>query len=84
MPLEDRDIESLNPEEMRELLQRQREAAAQTVKQERGIKRERSRERSSTVGALSGDADDVAYVSTKRTRLPVMLNEDGIETIDLT
>lgn len=86
MPLEERDIDSLSSQEMRELLQRQREreAAARVVKQERGVKRERSRERSSTFGAPDDDSSDIAVISTKRTRLQVTLNEDGDETIDLT
>jgi hypothetical protein len=86
VPLEERDIDSLSLEEMRELVQRQREreAATRTVKQERGIKRERSRERSETLGTPGADTDDVAFLSAKRTRLPVTLNEDGVETIDLT
>ncbi|KAH7389623.1 hypothetical protein DE146DRAFT_791630 [Phaeosphaeria sp. MPI-PUGE-AT-0046c] len=86
VPLEERDVDSLSSEEMRELLQRQRarEAAAPVVKQERGIKRESNRDRDSTMEALNEDDDDVTFVSTKRSRLLVTLNEDGVETIDLT
>lgn len=82
VPLEDRDVDTLTPEEMRELLRRQRErdAASQNMKQEREVKRERTRERSST----ANDDDEVSFVSAKRRRLPVFLNEDGAETVDLT
>ena len=103
VPLEERDVDSLDPEEMRELLRRQRvrhinlfqgiyadslqerDAAARAVKQERGIKRERTQERSST---CTGDADDdeVSIVSTKRRReqYKTTVNEDGVKEIDLT
>jgi len=70
---------------MRELLRRQRERAeaAQAVKREGGMKRERSRERSSPANEIVDD-DEISFVSAKRRRLPVTLNEDGVETIDLT
>jgi hypothetical protein len=86
MPLEDRDVDTLSPEEMRQLLRRQRDRnqAAQVVKQERGVKRERSRERSSTAYDFNGDDDEVSFVSVKRARHPVIIDEDGSETIDLT
>jgi hypothetical protein len=88
VPLEERDVDTLSPQEMRELLrsQREREAAARIVKSERGVKRERGRDRSSTVGGAEDDDDDgeVSFVSAKRRRLPVTLNEDGVETVDLT
>lgn len=85
VPLEERDVETLTPEEMRELLRRQRErdAASQNVKRERGVKRERTRERSSTAGEVVDD-DELSFVSAKRRRHPVTLDEDGVETIDLT
>jgi len=86
VPLEDRDVDSLSQEEMRELLRRQRQRgeAARIVKHEGGVKRERSRERSGTANNAEIDDDDVSFVSAKRRRLPVTLNEDGVETIDLT
>lgn len=91
VPLEERDVDSLSPHEMRDLLRRQRERdqAARAVKREHGVKRERERNRERSRTAVSGGEwddydDDVSFVSTKRKRLPVTLNEDGIETIDLT
>ena len=55
------------------------------------VKRETSRvkrERSDTLDAASdnsaGDEDEVAFVRSKKARLPVTLGEDGIETVDLT
>jgi len=86
MPLEDRDVDTLTAEEMRQLLRRQRdrERAAQEVKQERGVKRERSRERSRTAFEFNGDDEELSFVSAKRSRHPVIIDEDGAETIDLT
>ncbi|KAF3007689.1 hypothetical protein E8E13_009336 [Curvularia kusanoi] len=87
VPLEERDIDTLSPEEMRELLRRQKErdAAAQAVKQERGVKRERMRERSSTVANESNEADPSVIASKKKRRgYRNSVNEDGIEQIDLT
>jgi hypothetical protein len=81
VPLEDRDVDTLTPEEMRELLRRN--AASQNVKREHGVKRERTRERSSTADELVDD-DELSFVSAKRRRHPVILNEDGVETVDLT
>jgi hypothetical protein len=71
---------------MRNLLRRQRDrdGAARAVKREGGIKRERTRERSITLDGVQGDDDELSFVSAKRRRLPVTVNEDGIETIDLT
>ncbi|KAF1921825.1 hypothetical protein BDU57DRAFT_545226 [Ampelomyces quisqualis] len=85
VPLEERDVDSLSLEETRELIrrQREREAAALAVKRERGIKRGRSRERSRTVSDFDG-GNDVSFISAKRLKLPVTLNEDGAEMIDLT
>lgn len=84
MALEDKDVDTLTPEEMRELLRRQRErdAATRNVKREHGVKRERTRERSSTANEV--DDDELSFVSAKRRRHPVTLNEDGVETVDLT
>jgi hypothetical protein len=85
-PLQERDLDSLSAEEMRTILQRQRECeeAAPRVKQEGGIKRERSIERSNTVHGDNLD-DEVSFVSAKRRRQhPVIVDEDGTETIDLT
>ena len=55
------------------------------MKQEHGIKRERSRERSSTYANDSND-DEVTVVSAKkrRTSYKTALNENGVEEIDLT
>ncbi|KAG9190579.1 hypothetical protein G6011_08667 [Alternaria panax] len=80
-PLEDRDFDTLTLEEARELIRRQRERedAAPNIKRE-GTKRERS----STAVSEDQDNDDVSFVSAKRRRIPVTLNENGIEIIDLT
>ncbi|KAI8934333.1 hypothetical protein NX059_009069 [Plenodomus lindquistii] len=89
VPLEERDVETLTAEESRQLIRRlrQRDRSAVRVKKE-GVKREASRERSSTVvGAehVHVDDDDVSFVSEQRKRrLPVSVNEEGVETIDLT
>jgi hypothetical protein len=83
VPLEDRDVNTLTPEESRELIRRlrKREEAALPVKREQGVKRERS----ATVGHMEGgDDDEVSFVYEKRRRLPVTIDEDGVETIDLT
>jgi hypothetical protein len=71
---------------MRHLLRRQRErqATARPVKHEHGVKRERTRERSSTWDGAEMHDDDLSFVSAKRRRLPVTIDEDGVETIDLT
>lgn len=86
VPLEERDVDSLSLEETRELIRRQRElaAAARVVKRERGVKRERSRERSRSLTVVDGDDGDVSFVSAKRLKIPVTLNEDGTELLDLT
>jgi hypothetical protein len=86
VPLEERNVDTLSPEEMRELLRRQRERdqPARAVKTERGVKHERSRERSRTVSVANDEEGEVSFVSTKRRRLPVIVDEDGTETIDLT
>lgn len=86
VPLEERDVDTLSPEEMRQLLRRQRErdVAAKALKRGQGVKRERSRERSRTATVDDGDAGDVSFVSAKRRKLPRTLDEDGTETIDLT
>jgi hypothetical protein len=82
VPLEERDVDTLSPEDMRELLRRQREGdqAAQAVKRERGVKRERS----STANGVDIDDNEISFVSAKRLRPPVTLDENGVETIDLT
>ncbi|EFQ92434.1 hypothetical protein PTT_10464 [Pyrenophora teres f. teres 0-1] len=81
VPLEERDINSLTAEESRELIRRlrERDEAAPLVKRE-GVKRERSY----TVSQMEDYSDEVTFVSEKRRRLPVTLNEDGTEIIDLT
>ncbi|KAF2127324.1 hypothetical protein P153DRAFT_433116 [Dothidotthia symphoricarpi CBS 119687] len=83
VPLEERDVDTLNAEEMRELLRRQRERdeAARAVKRE-GVKRERSDTATDTDPHV--DDDELSFISAKRRRFPVTLNEDGMETIDLT
>ena len=81
--LEDRDVNTLTPEESRELIRRlrERDEAARRVKREEGVKRERS----ATVSQVGGDDDgEVSFVSEKRRRLAVTIDEDGVETIDLT
>ena len=81
VPLEDRDVDTLTLEESHELLRRhrEREDAAPSVKRERF-----KRERSSTAVMEDQDDDHVSFVSAKRRRLPITLNEDGIEVFDLT
>ncbi|KAI4610865.1 hypothetical protein J4E80_007894 [Alternaria sp. BMP 0032] len=81
VPLEERDINTLTLEESRELLRLQREQmdAAPVIKRE-GIKRERS----STIINEDNDDDEVTFLSAKRRRLPVTLDENGAEIIDLT
>lgn len=82
VPLEERDVNTLTPEESRELIRRlrERDQAAQTVKRE-GVKRERS----PAGNGAAGDSDDVSFVSAaRRRRLPVTIDEAGVETIDLT
>jgi hypothetical protein len=73
---------------MRELLRRQRlrEEANCIVKRERGIKHERSLERSSISSELGADNDDydVSFVSSKRRGHVITLNDNGQEMIDLT
>ncbi|KAF1830663.1 hypothetical protein BDW02DRAFT_633451 [Decorospora gaudefroyi] len=82
VPLEDRDVHTLTPEESRELIRRlrEREGAAAIVKPE-GLKRERS---NTVTGNGDGDNNEVAFVSEKRRRLPVIVDEEGVETVDLT
>ncbi|KAF1970558.1 hypothetical protein BU23DRAFT_570717 [Bimuria novae-zelandiae CBS 107.79] len=85
VPLEDRDVDSLNPQEMRELLrlQKERERAAKKVKRELGHRLTRSI-------VADGDADDDDEVSfaasgpSKRAKLPATVNDQGVETIHLT
>ncbi|KZM22349.1 hypothetical protein ST47_g6512 [Ascochyta rabiei] len=87
VPLEDKDVDALSPEELRELVRRQRvrDAASRTVKQEAGVKRERPNERSSALPDNTDD-DELLVVSTKRRRetYPTNTNKDGMEEIDLT
>ncbi|KAF2622226.1 hypothetical protein BU25DRAFT_415384 [Macroventuria anomochaeta] len=87
VPLEDRDVDTLSAAEMRELLrrQREREADARAIKQERGIKRELNCEQSSTYTDDTDD-DEISIVSTKRRRenYLITVNENGVEEIDLT
>jgi hypothetical protein len=66
-------------------MQQGRDAAVRTVKQERGIKREHSRERSRTY-TDDTDGDDISFVSVKRRRetYPTVVNENGVEEVDLT
>jgi hypothetical protein len=80
VPLEYRDVDTLTLEETRELLRRQRGRGAPPNVKREGFKRERS----STAIREDQDDDGVFFVSAKRRRLPVTLNEDGIEIIDLT
>ena len=81
-PLEGRDIDTLTLEESRELIRklRERDAAAQTMKRE-GVKRDRSSEPSNN---QAEDGDEVSFVSAKRRQLPITIDEDSVETIDLT
>ena len=51
------------------------------------MKRELTRDRSETVDGQGGfvNNDEISFVSAKRRRLPPFtINEDGIETFDLT
>ncbi|KAJ8111165.1 hypothetical protein OPT61_g6169 [Boeremia exigua] len=87
VPLEERDVDTLTAEEMRELLRRQRErdAAAQTVKQERGIKRELPREWSNTFADdIDGEEPSVVSARKRQATYRTTVNEDGHEQIDLT
>ena len=61
----------------------ERDAAARAVKPERGVKREHKRERS---GTIADDDDEISVVSTKRRReqYRTNVNEDGVDSIDLT
>lgn len=63
----------------------ERDAAAHAVKRERSIKRERTRERSSTYTDDS-DGDEFSIVSTKKRRedYRTTVDENGVEAIDLT
>ncbi|CAN9288699.1 hypothetical protein CC77DRAFT_993622 [Alternaria alternata] len=81
VPLEDRDVDTLTLKESHEVLRRhrEREDAAPSVKRERF-----KRERSSTAVMEDQDDGNVSFVSAKRRRLPITLNEDGIEIVDLT
>ncbi|KAF1928526.1 uncharacterized protein M421DRAFT_4995 [Didymella exigua CBS 183.55] len=87
VPLEQRDIDTLTAEEMREVLcqQRVRDEASQPVKQERGVKREHARARSSTY--TDDSSDEVSFVSASkrhREHYRTTVDEDGTEAIDLT
>jgi hypothetical protein len=81
VPLEQRDVNTLTLQESREIirLQRERGNAIKNVKRE-GIKRERS----SNIVDEDEEDDEVFFVSAKRRRLPITLDEDGNEIIDLT
>ncbi|KAF2849037.1 hypothetical protein T440DRAFT_534572 [Plenodomus tracheiphilus IPT5] len=86
VPLEDRDVDTLTAEESRELILRlrEREKSAVQVKKET-IKREISRDESNTVPGSNDESDDISILLTKRRRmLPVIVDEHGVETIDLT
>lgn len=97
VPLEDRDIDTLNAEEMRELLRQQKvrcrsitrvrliNQAQQRGEQARNVKVEGVKRERTSDGALTRHADDdVAFVSEKRSRLNITVSETGVETIDLT
>jgi hypothetical protein len=82
VPLEARDVSTLTAEESQELIRRMRErqAVSRNVKQETGVKRERS-----DMGEAGADGDGVSFVSAaKRQRHHITVNENGVETIDLT
>ncbi|KAF2809635.1 uncharacterized protein BDZ99DRAFT_463419 [Mytilinidion resinicola] len=86
--LEDRPVEDLTPEELRELVKRQRERdaiSAHKVKREKiereKIKRERTENRS---GSFEGDDDLVVVEERPRKRYRTVIEEDGVETVDLT
>jgi hypothetical protein len=64
------------------LSQQREDAAAFPVKKEPKIKQEREPEHRATT---SGEDDEICFVSSKRRKLPSStINEDGIETFDLT
>lgn len=79
VPLEDRPVDDLSPEEMRELLKRQRERDATS----RFIKQELKRGRTQSSLEISDD-DELSVVEERPRKLHRTLNEQGIETIDLT
>lgn len=79
IPLEDRNIEDLNPEEMRELLrrqQRQRESSEVAIKRE--IKRERIEFEDD-----DDDGDDVEIVDRPEKKPRLDVDDAGTEVVDL-
>ncbi|KAF2117495.1 hypothetical protein BDV96DRAFT_685221 [Lophiotrema nucula] len=82
-PLEERPVEELSGEEAREVLRlkREREEAARRIKQEHGVKRERTGDSSSDAFA---DDDEVSFVSAKRVRSSALRADAEIEIVDLT
>ncbi|RMX82984.1 hypothetical protein D0869_05652 [Hortaea werneckii] len=81
IPLEDRNIEDLDPEEMRELLrrqQRQRESSEVAIKRE--IKRERSEFEDDDD---DDDGDDVEIVDRPEKKPRLDVDDPGTEVVDL-
>ena len=79
IPLEDRNIEDLNPEEMRELLrrqQRQRDSSEIPIKRE--IKRERIEFEDD-----DDDGDDVEIVDQPEKKRRLDVDDAGTEVVDL-
>ncbi|RMY79831.1 hypothetical protein D0864_08916 [Hortaea werneckii] len=79
VPLEDRDIEDLNPEEMRELLRRQQR---QRKSSEAPIKREIKRERMEFEDE-DDDGDDVEIVDQPEKKRRLDVDNAGTEVVDL-
>jgi hypothetical protein len=82
-PLEERDVEDLSPEEMRELLRRQKRARLEhvTPKQE---KKPPKRERATTISIddNASDSDDIEVVNPTHGRKRARRNSE-VEVIDL-
>ncbi|CBX92062.1 hypothetical protein LEMA_P047680.1 [Plenodomus lingam JN3] len=86
VPLEERELDTLTPEESLELIRRmrERELSSVAIKRER-MKREHSCERNGTeIKAGDSVSGEKSFVSSKRRCLPATINKDGFEIIDLT
>ncbi|KAF2441889.1 hypothetical protein P171DRAFT_434489 [Karstenula rhodostoma CBS 690.94] len=87
VPLEDRDIDSLNAEEMRELLRRQKERqkADDNHKIESvAVKKEHNTTRNRLLTDPGSEDDEILFVSSsKRRKLASTVDANGVETIDL-
>ncbi|PSN68691.1 hypothetical protein BS50DRAFT_632589 [Corynespora cassiicola Philippines] len=84
VPFEQRDLDGLSFDEMREIIRRQRERndAGKSIKNERGIKRERLTDGSNNAGEMM-DNGEVSFISEKKRRV-TSTPQDGAEIVDLT